>query len=174
MQFDTLLNSLFIPEYERFASITQQLLLLLDETEKKNQELENQLLNNESSFRNFRVLCQARLNVKKYSLSMGNRHEYLLPGAGILDQPFNVKTSAPKLEKIVIPTLNSDILDFPNYKSLMLNLVHENTDLNNVQMYYFKQSLAGPSAELSQDFELSNESYLEVWLFVLAWYDNKS
>ena len=84
-------------------------------------------------------------------------------------------TFTPKLEEIKVPKFNGEILNFPNFKGLYENLVHNNGALSGVQkMHYLKKAFEdGKSEKLIRDFPLSETAYAEAWALVLSRFENK-
>lgn len=84
-------------------------------------------------------------------------------------------SNMPKLEKIQVPKFDGEILNFPSFKGMYDNLVHNNSSLSSVQkLHYLKQSLMDGSAHcLIRDFPLTETSYPEAYACVCARFDNK-
>jgi hypothetical protein len=81
----------------------------------------------------------------------------------------------PKLEEIPVPKFDGEILNFPNFKGLYENLIHNNASLSPVQkMHYLKKACKDGKAErLVRDFPLTEQAYGEAWALVLSRFDNK-
>ncbi len=98
----------------------------------------------------------------------------LIPSSSSTQSGNITVTQEPKLPKIAILTFNGELKKFPKYKDLMLNFVHDNPDMTNVQkIHYLQLSLADDAAKLIRDFKLCDTTYSEGWSAVLEGYDNK-
>ncbi|XP_065218644.1 uncharacterized protein LOC135844395 [Planococcus citri] len=95
-----------------------------------------------------------------------------IPGSP--NESMHAPACTPKLAKISPPTFDGNILNFQNYRGLFENLVHNQSDLSNVQkLYYLKQSCIGDAKDLLRDFELEDELYVEAWNYMLSKFDNR-
>lgn len=87
---------------------------------------------------------------------------------------YNASAANIKLPTITLPLFNGDYKEWPSFKDLFLNLVHDNNDIADVEkLYHLKLSLKGEAGRLIQNIDSSGDNYLSAWNQLLDRYDNK-
>lgn len=165
---------------EIFEQLVNDLLSLADEADADFASTEKSYLDSVSDVNEILVKFEAKKKTFHKLITGAQARESLVPSRATEDL---LNTSMrgdsfsfmPKLEKIQVPKFSGDLLDFPNFKGMYDNLVHNNPDLNGVhKLHYLKQALLdGDAHELVRDFPLTETAYAEAYALINSRFDNK-
>lgn len=160
-----------------FENVVDEMLSLADETEATYATWESELMKEVTEIADVVYTCEGKIKNFHKTISLDETRDSLLPSAGAsnLNKSFlnSQNSKSPKLKKIDVPEFDGDILKFDSFRRLFENLIHNSEELTNVQkLYYLKNSLTGPAAEIIRDFSLDDRSYSEAWSYILTRYDN--
>lgn len=96
-----------------------------------------------------------------------------------LPQPQSIITnqeskSFSKLPPIKLPSFSGELKDFPGYIDLFNTLVHQRTDLSNVEKFqYLSASLTGEPVNTIRAFPISEANYTNAYQALVKKYDDK-
>lgn len=83
-------------------------------------------------------------------------------------------SSRLKFPKVSLPTFNGDYKEWPTFKDLFSNLVHNSAEITDVEkLYHLKLCLKGEARRLIQNIESTGDNYDTAWAEILNHYDNK-
>lgn len=89
----------------------------------------------------------------------------------------NVTDFAPiqvHLPKIVLPSFNGTYEGWPTFSDLFISLVHNNTNLSEVQkLHYLKTSVTGEAETLLKNIQITSNNYQSAWMKLKERYGNK-
>lgn len=157
-----------------FETETYNLIDQLDETAEDYNPKLNSYMKELRDFSDIAFQNEGMIKAFHKKLSMDDQRQSIVPSNIDLNSTFRAPTTQPKLERIVVPSFDGNILNFRNFKGLFENLVHNNEDLSNVQkLYYLKQALVGDAKDFVRDFKLDDRAYSEAWAHLLSRFDNK-
>ena len=78
-----------------------------------------------------------------------------------------------KLPVVQLPTFDGKIEEWKRYFETFKALVHDHTELSNIQKYqYLTSSLTGTAAKLIESIDISNENYEVAWELLKKRYDD--
>lgn len=82
-------------------------------------------------------------------------------------------TRAVALPKIKIPTFDGKYLDWPSFKDLYSDLIHNNDSLTAVQkLHYLKSNVEGEAATLLKSISITSANYQSAWQTLIDRYEN--
>lgn len=83
------------------------------------------------------------------------------------------KPVSVKLPTISLPTFDGAYEHWLEYRDTYLSLVHNSTDISNIQkMHYLKSSLKGSAQQVINSIEISSDNYPVAWELLLNRYNN--
>lgn len=161
-------------------NIVNDLLSLADETEADFVSTEKSYLDSVSDVNEILVKFKAKKKTFHKLITGAQDRESLVPSRKTEDllnasMRRDLFSFMPKLKKIQVPKFSGDLLDFPNFKGMYDNLIHNNPDLNGVhKLHYLKQALSdGDVHQLVRDFPLTETAYAEAYALINSRFDNK-
>ncbi|XP_036343642.1 uncharacterized protein LOC118752901 [Rhagoletis pomonella] len=78
------------------------------------------------------------------------------------------------LPEVKLTPFSGKYIDWPGFKEIFLDRVHQNTSLNNLQRFhYLKSALTDIAAQDIEHVSLIGENYEEAWEMLCKQYDNK-
>lgn len=79
-----------------------------------------------------------------------------------------------RLPQIALPEFNGDYRVWLSFKSIFVSMIHESTELCDVQKFhYLKTALKGEAAKLIESLTITNENYLIAWETITKRYSNE-
>lgn len=83
------------------------------------------------------------------------------------------KYQAPKLQKLNIPKFDGERKNWPPFKELFVNLIHNDPNRSGVEkLSYLKEAMTGKVENSLKDVQLTEAAYLETWERLCERYDN--
>lgn len=78
------------------------------------------------------------------------------------------------LPRISLPKFSGDYNEWIAYRDLYLSVIHQNTNLENVQKFhYLKTTLSGEAANIIKHISITNANYADAWKALTARFDHK-
>lgn len=101
----------------------------------------------------------------------------------VTDDQFSESTTPPstsnfgsriQLPKIQLPTFDGDLLAWRSFRDVYVSLIHDNTDIGDVQRFHYLSScLSGSALSIIKSIPLSAENYAIAWNALSERFDNK-
>ncbi|KAL0880978.1 hypothetical protein ABMA27_002135 [Loxostege sticticalis] len=167
-------DSIVLPRFETWCSRLDIIIEAFNEghtnliSELKKSKATEETINNESSYQEqaddmyFEVLEAKRKLLPE---------EKSLPK---LTSSHSETKSNSKLPAIKLPSFSGNLKDFPGYLDLFNTLVHNRTDLSNVEKFqYLQSSLSGEPVNIIRAYPISEANYLSAYSALVNRYDNK-
>lgn len=77
------------------------------------------------------------------------------------------------LPVVALPTFSGNFVEWPSFKEIFCDRVHDNESLNNLQRFhYLKSSLAGDAAKDIQHISVVAQHYIQAWKMLCDQFDN--
>lgn len=77
------------------------------------------------------------------------------------------------LPVVALPTFSGNFVEWPSFKEIFCDRVHDNGSLNNLQRFhYLKSSLAGDAAKDIQHISVVAQNYIQAWKMLCDQFDN--
>lgn len=103
------------------------------------------------------------------------------PSAPSVLQPFSTSSSLPygqysnsRLPPIPLPNFSGSYETWTNFKDTFITLIEKNSQINNVEkFYYLKSSLQGEAAQIISSLAATEDNYVTAWSLLQERYENK-
>ena len=127
----------------QFEELVAQILSLADETAEGFAAAEKTLLDEVAGIFDTQAEYEGKIKAFHRFIVGAQVRGSLVSNADLnLNASFHSSTSTsifPKLKKIQVPKFDGEFINFPNFKGMFDNLVHNNTELSSVQkLHYLK------------------------------------
>lgn len=159
----------------QFEEVVDNILIASDDTNATTySELEKKYLDEVAIVNNTIIEYEGRIKAFHRRLEGANSRDSIASSTNAVCNAGNLVLQ-PKLQDISIPKFNGNIVDFPNWKALFENLIHNNTAISPImKLHRLKEALEnGEAHKLVRDFPLTEPAYVEAYSALCSRYDNK-